>query len=107
MKKTLIALLILVVGITIGYYLHPEPTMWDIFDDPRGCVIQWDDGEIQYKSRQISLGTLQLGESKIVELDWNMEVETIDIDVNITGASNADPDIEGRGTDHSWSRYPQ
>ena len=58
----------MVIGMVIGggatfLFLDSEPIL-NIDDDPRACVIRWEDGEIWTKSREISLGTIEPGEEK-------------------------------------------
>lgn len=71
MKKLLILLLAAVLilsGIMIGWRAHPD-AKWDIGEDPRGCIIQWDDGTYTYKSRTriIHLGDLKPGETITIQ----------------------------------------
>ena len=66
MKKIILAV---AVGIVIGWVLHkPVIPSFDIDNDPRGCVIYWDDGTISAKSRVMYLGDLQPGEKKKLKL---------------------------------------
>ena len=56
------------VGFETGYH-HWKKSSWDIWEDPRGCVIYWDDGSTSFKSRAIYLGDLAPGESKELKLE--------------------------------------
>ena len=64
--KYLITAVVFITGCFAGYWLHPNPT-WDIGEDDRACVISWDDGTYNYKSKRVKIGTLKPGESKTIK----------------------------------------
>lgn len=64
--KAIIFLAGVILGVIVTLWWTYDPVVWDLWEDPRGCVISWDDGTYSYKSREITLGTLKPGESKCV-----------------------------------------
>jgi len=67
MKQLIFTIIIFMMGVLIGYFIHPDP-IWDIGEDERACTIIWDDGTASYKSCAIHIGTLEPGESKTIEI---------------------------------------
>lgn len=68
-------LLILISVFTLGYYYgydSRDGQGWDISKDPRGCLIEWDDGTYSFKSRKYHVGTLNPGES--ITIPDNIEI---------------------------------
>lgn len=67
-------LLAIVGGYWWGWTAHAKSGLvWNLWDDPRGCIISWDDGTYSYKGRQINLGTIQPGESREIEVDFDIK----------------------------------
>lgn len=69
MKRIVLALLVgIVCGIAVGWHAHPDAE-WDIGKDPRGCIVQWDDGTFTYKARTriIYIGDLKPGETITIQ----------------------------------------
>ena len=61
-------LLLFVSGLIIGYFIpHNDDCIWNLWDDPRSCIISWDDGTFSYKSRITELGTIAPGEERVVK----------------------------------------
>jgi hypothetical protein len=69
-KKYIIILVVFLIGVFIGHFIIPQndDCVWDISEDPRGCVIAWDDGTYSWKSQIYNLGTIKAGESKVINL---------------------------------------
>lgn len=68
--KYWVIIIVFLVGMGVGYFVpHDDSCVWNLWDDPRGCVIAWDDGTYSCKSRTIEIGTLQPGESREVMIN--------------------------------------
>lgn len=65
-----------VIAIAWWHHYENDKAVWNLWDDPRACTIEWDDGTYTYKSGIISLGTIGPGESKPVKCG------PVDIDAN-------------------------
>lgn len=79
MKETALAFVVVgifITGVIIGYCIpHEFKAMWNLWDDPRGCIIAWDDGTFSYKSPIRKLGTIKPGEKKKFYLLGQTETE--------------------------------
>ena len=69
MKHYLLHIILAVMWFWVGHFSAQDSSCkFGICNDPRACRIEWDEGSVQYKSREIDLGTLLQGESIIVNL---------------------------------------